>query len=427
VSSADEAVAIEVRLPQLAEAMTAVKLGAWLKREGDAVTSGEPIVEVETDKAQVEIEAPASGVLGKILVPAGADSVMVGAILATIIESRGGHIDTPVKAGEVLTARQVEAPVEILAPPDPSEDAARSSEAVSSGDKSHVTPVARKIARLAGIDLGTIQPANGSRITKADVEIALGRRREEPVALHRQPIAAPTVVSSARSSGPFEDRPLSTLRRVTAQRLQQVKQTVPHFYLQSDCRVDALIEVRARFNRRPGSSKITVTDLLVFLVARAIGKVPLVNSTWAEQSVRVFESAHIAVAVNTPAGLITPVIRDAQSKNIADISAELAALAERARKGSLKPDEYTGGTFTVSNLGGFGVTSIVPIINPPQACILGAGTIEERALVSNGQIRAGHVLALTLAADHRAIDGATGATFLGTLRHMIEDPWSALL
>ncbi len=423
---------IEVRLPQLGDAMTAAKVGAWLKREGDQVTSGEPIVEVETDKTNVEIEAPASGVLQKILIAAGSEGVLVDALLATIAEA---HESTP-------AARPVEPPPEAPAPPRAAAEAVEARAALDTAAEAvpplmaptanvNATPVARKIANLAGIDLAAIRPADGARITKSDVELALGKRPASPAS-----VPAPTTGSSAihtaafatapSTSSPFEDRPLSNMRRVTATRLQQAKQAVPHFYLEAECRVDALMDLRAQWNAR-GTSKVTVTDLLVFAASRALRRVPLANSAWIDTAVRVFEHADIAVAVNTPKGLITPIVRGAERKSIMGISRELSALAERARNGSLKPDEYTGGTFTISNLGMFGVTSIVPIINTPQACILGVGAVEPRPVVEGQQIVAGRTMICTLAADHRAIDGATGAEFLAELRRLIEDPLSMAL
>ena len=423
---------VEVRLPLLADAMTEARIGAWLKREGDSVASGEPIVEVETDKTNVEIEAPASGVIAQILVPAGSDSVMVGALLATIIEA----YESPALSGGAarLTAGHPIMPV--TAAPRPAligavqhEPGLHDADVAESNERGvNASVVARKIAKLAGLDLAAIRPLNGSRITKADLDVAL--RMHEPAAL---PLVAPSFAERAPavpvplSSGPFEDRPLSAMRRVAAQRLLQAKQTVPHFYLHSECRVDALLELRSRWNARGNGTKITVTDLLVFAASRALRRAPQANSAWIETGVRVFENVDIAVAVNTPAGLIAPVVRECGRKNIMTISRELAVLAERARAGALKPDEYSGGTFTISNLGMFGVTSIVPIVNLPHACILGVGAIESRPVVSDGAIVPGKVVTCTLAADHRAIDGAGGAEFMSELRRLLEDPLAMTL
>lgn len=427
---------IEVRLPQLADAMTAAKVGAWLKREGDRVASGEPIVEVETDKTNVEIEAPVSGVLQKILIATGSDGVLVGALLATIVEA---HESAPAPsraepAGETPGAPRTVEPERVA----PSVRSLASDRAASlaltesvPADGLTVTPVARKMAKLAGVDLAPIRPADGVRITKSDVERALGKR---PVASVATPattgasaLEAVTAIASHATSAAFEDRPLSNMRRVTAVRLLQAKQTVPHFYLQAECRVDALMDLRAGWNARGTDPKVTVTDLLVFAVSRALRKVPLANSAWAETAVRVFERVDIAVAVNTPKGLITPIVRGAERKSIAAIARELSSLAERARSGGLNPDDYTGGTFTISNLGMFGVTSITPIVNTPQACILGVGAVEQRPVITGNQVVVGRTMSCTLAADHRAIDGATGAEFMAELRRRLEDPQSMTL
>jgi pyruvate dehydrogenase E2 component (dihydrolipoamide acetyltransferase) len=420
---------VEVRLPQLADAMTVARLGAWLKREGDSVSTGEPILEVETDKTNVEIEAPAAGVLGEILVPAGSEGVAVGVLLATILEvhpaaasPRHTEAEWPNTAKPAATG-----PVELRAAPSPSVTPSGPERTSTDTDgPANVTPLARQIAALAGLDLSMVRPGDDSRITKAIVEAMLDTRRSSS-----PPDVSRVVESSSDRHTPsgaqFKDLPLSAIRRVTAQRLQQAKQTVPHFYLESECRVDILMDLRRRWNARASGPKVTVTDLLVFAVSRALGKVPLANSSWIESGVRVFENVDIAIAVNTPAGLITPIIRGCERKSITAISRELARLAERARRGSLKPDEYMGGTFTISNLGMFAVTRILPIVNPPQACILGVGAIEQQPVVERDQVVAGHVLHCTLAADHRAIDGAAGAEFMTELRRLLEDPMSMAL
>lgn len=425
---------VELKLPLLADSMTTGRLGAWLKREGDAVKAGEPLVEVETDKTSVEIEAPVSGILERIAVKAGTDGVPVGTVLATIAEAGASAQASaaPAPAAPLAPSR----PAAVTAPPPagveppaasigPAKTAAATPAASASVD---ATPVARKMAHLAGLDLGSIQSADGRRITKADVEAALGRRPAAAVAASAP--APGTAVTAPDLSGipsAFEDRPLSAMRRVTATRLQQAKQTVPHFYLQSDCRVDALVAMREQWNGRKGAAKITLTDLLVFAAARALQKVPQANAAFTGTAVRVFSSVDIAVAVNTPAGLVTPVVRGAHKKSVLAISAELAELAGRARSGGLGPQEYSGGTFTLSNLGMYGVTSILPILNPPNACIMGVGAIESRPVVNGSEVVPGRMMSITLAADHRAIDGAAGAAFLSEVRRLVEDPLALAL
>jgi pyruvate dehydrogenase E2 component (dihydrolipoamide acetyltransferase) len=391
----------EVRLPELGGEVTSAKLVSWLKQEGDAVTAGDIIAEVETDKTNVELEAPGSGVLEKIHVPVG-QSAAVGDLLAVIGEPaaaerwrpRSRTTAPPEYSGAAATPRRT-----VEMPESPS--------AIASVE-TPATPLAARMAVLAGIDLASIRPTGADgRITKADVEHALG---------HHKPV--PTMQ--------FEDQPLSAMRRVTAERLQLAKQTIPHFYLEVDCNVEALLNLRAQVNAGWSEGKVTVTDFLVLAISRALGKVRLANSNWMDGALRVFTSVDIAVAVNTPKGLITPVIRGTEKKTLLGVSQELKALAERARKGQLKAEEYTGGTCTLSNLGMFGVSRITPIINPPQSCILGVGAIESRAVVKDGRVDVGQVMVCTLAADHRAIDGATGAELLSEIRRLIEQPMSLI-
>jgi pyruvate dehydrogenase E2 component (dihydrolipoamide acetyltransferase) len=422
---------VELKLPLLADSMTTGRLGAWLKREGDAVKAGEPIVEVETDKTSVEIEAPVSGILERIVVKAGADGVPVGTVLGTIAEAgAGAHAAAvPPRVDPPVAPPSPSRPAPATPPPPPARVEPRAAKAdpprAAASASVDATPVARKMAHLAGLELGSIHAADGRRITKADVEATLGRRPAAAgPAVAPLPAAAPDL--SAIPSA-FEDRPLSAMRRITAARLQQAKQTVPHFYLQSDCRVDALVAMREQWNGRKGAQKISLTDLLVFAAARALQKVPHANSAFTGSALRVFSSVDIAVAVSTPTGLLTPVVRAAHKKSVLAISAELAELASRARSGGLTPQEYSGGTFTLSNLGMYGVTSILPILNPPSACIMGVGAVEARPVVVGSQVVPGRTMSITLAADHRALDGATGAELLAEVRRLVEDPLALAL
>lgn len=428
--------ATDFRLPQLTESMATVKVSTWLKKEGDTVKKGEPIAEVETDKTSVELEAPESGVLVKIHIPAGSDKVAAGTVIATI----GAAGDAPAAAAPAPAAKApapapavasapvpapaapapaVTAPTPPPPPPAPSPVAAPAPAAPASGVKVSSTALAAKMAQIAGIDLASL-PVQGRRITKADVEAALVSRGMVTRTAAAGAVAAPPPIP-VPAIGVFEDVPATAMRRVTAQRLQQSKQTVPHFYLQTSCRVDKLLALRQQMNAS-GAVKITVTDLLVAAVALAVRRVPAVNSAWLGDGVRLYQSVDIAVAVATPQGLITPVVRGCESKPVAAISRDLKELSEKARNGKLKPEEYTNGTFTISNLGMYGVTSITPILNPPQCCILGVGATEAVPVVENGALVPGHVMSLTLAADHRAIDGVTGAEFMSHLRKLVEDP-----
>jgi pyruvate dehydrogenase E2 component (dihydrolipoamide acetyltransferase) len=422
---------IDICLSQLADSMISAKVAAWLKKEGDFVAEGEPIVEVETDKASVEITAPASGILDRINVPAGTENVNVGAVLARIRQGAEPSAPPPpeppppaVRSAEPTLRDRPIAREEL----DPAPSVA--APAIDPHERIVATPLARRIAAIAQIAIEDIAPERGQRVRKADVEREITRRRgpQTPQTLPTVGTATPTPFepSIGLGSGPFQDKPLSAIRRVTARRMQQAKQTIPHFYLQSDCRADELLELRARLNARNGQ-KLTLTDFTVRAAALALRRVPDAGAAWIETGVRVFEHADIAVAVATPEGLITPVVRDAGRKGIEAISREIKLLSERARAGRLQPAEYSGGTLTISNLGMYGVTSIYPIINPPQSCILGIGAVEQRPIVSNGQLAVGHMFSITLAADHRALDGAVGAEFLREFRTFIEDPLSMVM
>ena len=377
-------VSTELRLPQLADTVTSAKLAAWLRAEGEAVAAGEPIVEVETDKTNVEIEAPASGVLQKIHVPAGTDGLETGALLAII-------------AG------------------DGSANAAAEPAA---------SPLARRMAAAAGLDLGRIKgTGRGGRIGKADVERALAAQAPAAAVAPRVPVSAREPEPSADTpAAAGREEPLSAMRRVTAERLQAAKQTVPHFYLGADCAMDAALQLRARVNAQDPGLKLTLTDIIVRAAALALREVPAANSSWADGAVRLYDAADIAVAVDTPQGLITPIIRQADRKGLRAISRELKTLSARARAGALAPEEYNGGTFTISNLGMYGVDSLYAIVNPPQSCILGVGAARKRPVVSGDSVAVAATATCTLSADHRTIDGATGARMLAAFRTFIEEP-----
>ena len=316
------------------------------------------------------------------------------------------------------------------------------------------SPLARRMAELAGLDLASLRGSGaGGRIGKADVQRALRAGSAAPVA----PLASPSPAAAgadrpggespapAPATGPHRDEPLTAARRVTAARMAQSKQTAPHFYLEVDCQADRILDRLRAAQAAPATSErpaavgarspdgsggdaggpvadLTLTDLLVRAAALALARVPLANSAWIGDAVRVFETADVAVAVAVPAGLVTPVVRNAGAKALGVLAAELRDLTARAREGRLQPAEYAGGTFTISNLGMYGVSRLFAILNPPQSCILGVGAVESRPIVRDGGVRAGRTMALTLSADHRALDGVTGATFLRELRAIIEHP-----
>lgn len=412
---------VELRLPQLADTVTSAKLAVWLKQEGEAVAAGEPIVEVETDKTTIEIEAPASGVIRKIHVPAGADGLETGALLA-VIDDDGETVPAPPVPAAPAAERQAApapAPEPVADDPEPEAPAAQ-----AAGRAAAATPLARRMAVAARLDLGRVRgTGQGGRIGKADVERALAAQR---------PAAADPPAAGPNARGPapppaaappgFREEPLSTLRRVTAERMQIAKRTVPHFYLGIDCAVDAALQLRARINQRHPGLGLTLTGIIVRAAALALRQVPAANSSWADGGVRLHDAVDVAVAVETPQGLIAPVVRHADRKGLRAIAEELATLRARAREGALTPAEYAGGTFTISNLGMYGVDSLYAIVNAPQSCILGVGSARPRPVAAGDTVAVATVAACTLSADHRAIDGATGAELLAALRAFIEEP-----
>lgn len=421
---------IEVRLPDLGGSITHAKLSTWLKREGETVSRGEPIAEVETDKTSVEIEAPGDGVLGDIQVPAGTDHVAVNDLLAII--SADGWTAAPAPAAAAAPAEEAPAPASVpvngrqetvpsAAPTDQSAARGGGSDAAVAA-----SPLARRMAQATGIRLSTLTGTGpNGRITKRDVEAVLQPRAD---ARSVASAAALPPAAHAPDDDParYERVTLSTMRRVSAERLAASKQTIPHFYLHVDCAMDAVSRIRNDVNAR-GGEKLSLTAFAVRAAALALKKVPAANAMWDNGAVRLYKPVDLAVAVNTPSGLIAPVIRNAHEKSVTVLNQELRDLAERARGGRLRPEDYSGGTCTVSNLGMYGISSLYPIVNPPQTCILGLGAVEERPVVRDHALAVGLVMTCTLSADHRALDGAVGAELLGAFRQLIEDPWSLLL
>jgi pyruvate dehydrogenase E2 component (dihydrolipoamide acetyltransferase) len=431
---------IEVRLPELGDSVTHAKLAKWLKGEGDQILEGEPIAEVETDKTNLEIEAPHAGVLIKIQIGEGTDQVPIDAVLALIAVA--SELEAAPPAAVTIPIETPDAKPHAGGGPTrtaPLRDLPRRDGALAVALSGHpdltdaektdaglpATPLARRMAHAAGIGLAGIKGTGpAGRITKSDIEAVL-----QPVTpVTPLTTAAPETLRDAIDSVDldYELRPLSAMRRITGERLARAKQTIPHFYLQTDCDVEQVSRMRNELNAR-SDAKISLTAFFVRAAALALKTIPSANSTWDDGAVRVYAAADIAVAINTPSGLIAPPIRQAEQNSVLVIAGEMQALADRARAGKLRPEEYSGGTFTLSNLGMFGIGSIYPIINPPQSCILGVGAVEQRPVVRDGAIVARLVMTCTLSADHRVVDGATGAEFLGAFRRLIEDPWRLML
>ncbi len=451
--------ATEILMPALSPTMTEGNLVKWLVGQGDKVAPGDVIAEIETDKATMEVEAVDEGVVGRIVVPEGSEGVAVNAVIAVLVEE-----------GEDLGEEQpVAAPSPPVAPPPKAEAAAAAPE-----QDVKATPLARRMAALVGIDLATLAGSGAhGRITRDDVRRASGRAALAEVDNGRERIFASPLarrmageaelpLEGVAGSGP-EDRivkrdierelrqgapaarPLpeleqlpglppfervkhSNMRRVIARRLTESKQTVPHFYLTLDCEIDALLEARREINARaPEGVKVSVNDFVIKALATALCRVPDANASWTEEGLLKFSQADIAVAVAVPNGLVTPVVRQAESKGLAAISAEMADFAARARDGKLMPEEYQGGTSSVSNLGMFGIRQFDAVINPPQATILAVGAGEQRPVVKEGALTVATVMTCTLSCDHRVVDGALGARLLGEFKALAECPAAMLL
>ncbi|MCE2541630.1 MAG: 2-oxo acid dehydrogenase subunit E2, partial [Acidobacteria bacterium] len=410
----------------------------------------EPIAEVETDKTTVELEAPAGGVLAEIRIPAGAQTIAVGTVLALVRGGATGETGTRARPAETVSGsgagastpapasgavdNGLTAPVRETAPgaaatavsPGEAEQTVGTSPATTDAPAS---PLARRMAELAGLDLsGVAGSGAGGRVMKVDVERLLRPSAEgdagpaQASARASEPPAPALPTVAPVSDLPHSDRPLTAMRRVTAQRMAEAKRSAPHFYLEAECAVDALLALRETTSPADGAGAPTLNDVVVRAAALALREVPLANSAWTGDALRVYDRVDLAVAVTTPGGLVTPVIRAADTKPLAAIAADLRRLAADARAGRLQPADYQGGTCTISNLGMYGVSSLYAILNPPQSCILGVGAVTERPVIRDGAVAVGSTMTVTLSADHRAIDGATGAELLRALKALLEDP-----
>jgi pyruvate dehydrogenase E2 component (dihydrolipoamide acetyltransferase) len=423
---------IEILMPALSPTMTEGKLAKWLKREGDAVKSGDVIAEIETDKATMEMEAVDEGKIGKILVPEGSEKVQVNepiAVLLTEGESAKDIAAPPPKAApaakvpEKAPEKAAEKPA--AAAPQPAapapKSAAPSAAPPKTGDRVFASPLARRLAANANMDLKGVQGSGpNGRIIKSDVERAMS---EGP----RPAAKAPAPQAAAQGGlGAFKAVPHTSIRKIIAQRLQESKSTVPHFYLTVDYVIDDLLKLRKDINEK-GGYKISVNDFVIKACAVALRKMPQVNASWTADAMHIYDNVDISVAVATPDGLITPIIRNADQKTLGVISSEMKDLAQRAKDKKLKLDEFQGGGFSISNLGMFGVKDFAAIINPPQSCILAVGKGEQRPVVKNGALAIANVMSCTLSCDHRVVDGAVGAEFLQVLQGLIENPLTMLV
>jgi len=414
--------ASEIRMPELGSDMSEADLVRWLVAVGDRIEAGDLLVELETDKSTVEYESPISGVVLELCVAAPATGIKVGELIARIDASDGASTSASASSGSAEPAA-VETPAQ--APPPPAAPASQPPAAPPAAEDDRTVPataLARRIAQRSGVDLAAVEPSGvGGRVTRADVEAAARGATETAGASEATPgeaSAAPLDVASPTS-------PLSRMRRTIARRMSDAKSEIPHFYLEIRCNADRLLAVRSKLNaelERP----LSLNDFCVAAAARALREVPDANVAWRGDSIERFATSDVAVAVATDDGLITPVLRDAGSLGLVDISLQLHDLIERARSGSLGPAEYQGG-LALSNLGMYGVTAVWPIVNPPHACILGIGAVERVPVVDGDEVVPGARMTCTLSADHRAVDGTIGARLLASFRHYIEDPLEMIL
>ncbi|PBC20889.1 MULTISPECIES: pyruvate dehydrogenase complex dihydrolipoamide acetyltransferase [unclassified Mesorhizobium] len=456
---------INITMPALSPTMEEGNLSKWLVKEGDKVSPGDVIAEIETDKATMEVEAVDEGTVAKLVVPAGTEGVKVNALIA-VLAAEGEDAGAAAKSGGGTAPAKAEAPkadapkaeapkaeapkAEPAAAAAPKAEPAPVANGHATGERTFASPLARRIAKEAGVDVSAVTGTGPhGRVVKADVDAAIagGGARAEPAA--KAPAGAPAAAAPAVKAmsddqvlklfepGSFELVPHDNMRKTIARRLVEAKSTIPHFYLTLDCELDALLALRTQINAAAPMKKtekgdvpaykLSVNDMVIKAMAMALKAVPDANASWTESAMVKHKHADVGVAVSIPGGLITPIIRHADEKTLSTISNEMKDLASRARSRKLKPEEYQGGTTAVSNLGMFGIKDFAAVINPPHATILAVGAGEERAVVKNGEIKIATVMSVTLSTDHRAVDGALGAELLVTFKRLIENPMGMLV
>jgi pyruvate dehydrogenase E2 component (dihydrolipoamide acetyltransferase) len=449
---------INITMPALSPTMEEGKLAKWHVKEGDSVSSGDVIAEIETDKATMEVEAVDEGRIGKIMVAEGTENVKVNAVIAVLLVE--GETEAEIKDAPPPKAKseaKAEAKPEPKAEAAPKRDAAvtqassaasgsavaaaptKSAPAKDSGGRVFASPLAKRLAKAANLELSAI-PGSGprGRVVKADVEAVKSGKTQLKAASAASGAASTGAAMAGGMSraqvlalypeGSYELVPNDGMRKTVAARLTESKQTVPHFYLTLDCRIDELLAAREKINAaapmKDGKPvyKLSVNDFVIKAWAAALMKVPAANATWAGDAILYHKHADVAVAVSVPGGLFTPVVRACETKSLRQISDEVKDLAGRARSKKLRPDEYQGGSSSVSNLGMFGIREFAAVINPPHGTILAVGAGEERVFVEKGEIKTGSFMTVTLSCDHRSVDGALGAELLAAFKGLIETP-----
>ncbi|TCN18464.1 pyruvate dehydrogenase complex dihydrolipoamide acetyltransferase [Sinorhizobium americanum] len=445
---------INITMPALSPTMEEGNLAKWLVKEGDKIKSGDVIAEIETDKATMEVEAVDEGTVARIVVPAGTEGVKVNALIA-VLAADGEDVATAAKGGNGAAAPASAAKAEAAAPPAPAApaptaaptaSAASATPAPAAGDGKRVfsSPLARRLAKEAGIDLSAIAGSGPyGRVVKKDVETAVSGGTAKPAAAPaaaQAPAAAPLAKGMSEDAvlklfeaGSYELVPHDGMRKTIAKRLQESKQTIPHFYVSLDCQLDALLALRAQLNaaapEKDGKPvyKLSVNDMVIKALALALRDVPDANVSWTDTNMVKHKHADVGVAVSIPGGLITPIVRQAELKSLSAISNEMKDLGKRAKERKLKPEEYQGGTTAVSNMGMMGVKDFAAVVNPPHATILAVGAGEERVIVKNKEMVVANMMTVTLSTDHRCVDGALGAELLGAFKRYIENPMGMLV
>jgi len=434
---------ITVALPALSPTMESGTIVTWEKKEGDQVSEGDLLCEIETDKATMGFETPEEGFLAKIVIPAGAKDIPIGKLLCIIVENQEdvAKFKDFVDDGSSSVAPSpppaaAAAPAAAVAPPPPAASAAPAPPAAApsppkvtpkAGDRVFASPAAKRVASERGVDLSLIKTGSGmdGMITSKDVES------------FTPPAAAPAMAAPSLSSFPslpttadFTDADASTMRKVIAKRLQQSKHTIPHYYLTVECNMDKIIKLRKEINTtyEKEGVKLSVNDFIIKAVALSCKRVPECNSAWMDTFIRQFNTCDVSVAVDTGNGLITPIVTGAEKKGLSEISSSVREMAGRAKEGKLQPHEFQGGTITVSNLGMFGINQFTAIINPPQACILAVGGTEKKVVAGpGGDPTVAQIMRVTMSCDHRVVDGAVGAQWLQHFKKFMENPQSMLL
>lgn len=401
---------IEILMPALSPTMskTGGKIVKWHKKEQDKVEVGDVIAEIETDKAIMEFESVDEGTMAKILVPEGTSGVPVNQLIALILEEEEDQ-----NALNNYTAASSRSNDEAKKDETKKEDKEKPNVAThqNDGNRIKISPIAKKIAQNEGVNINQLKGTGPyGRIIKADV-LSSDVKLENCERTNTEDIATE----------------VSNMRQIIAQRLVESKQTIPHFYLTVDCKIDKLISLKNEINTTIENSKVTINDLVIKAVALSMRKFPEINSSWISNKILKYSNVDISIAVALDDGLITPIVKNADKKSILSISQEVKALASKAKSGKLKPEEFQGGGFTISNLGMFGIKTFSAIINPPQSCIMAVGASEKRPIVENEKVEIAEMIAVTLSVDHRAVDGALGAKFLNAFKHYVENPLSMLI